>query len=506
MFKNFLELFVGNGPSNRRYHLFLLSALAAIVVIRVITIGMYPLMDKTEARYAEIAREMVVTNNWVTPQLEPGQPFWGKPPLSFWLTALSYKVFGINEFSARFPSVVLALLTAYFTFLLARRMKNTMFGLSVLLVLSTTGLFFINAGSVMTDPSLAASIALSMTAFYMAFNSEKKLFRKLWGYLVFVGLGLSFLAKGPVGWVLIGIPLFIWCLWHNQWRDLFKNLPWISGFLLTLCIALPWYFLAEARTPGFLEYFFIGEHWQRFTVSDWRGDLYGTGHGQPKGMIWLFALPAMMPWAIIFFPLLGGLFKSKKIGRNKTSNIWMSYLILWFISPMILFTFASNILVPYIVPGLPAFAILVVLGLGAFTPDDSALKVPWFCGEKTIIVIAAFVPVFVLISTLTFLPKIGENQSQIKMAEIFNTLSTDAQGSLIYLQDIPHSADFYSKGRAREILYSSKDEILKELGDDNEDFFVSEKTYNPGIFKEFFDLTQMVGENEEYAIYKEKRQ
>jgi len=92
-------------PKQKNRHVTYYVILAIIAFSRLATLGAYPLMDATEGRYGEIAREMAVTGNWITPQLEPGEPYWGKPPFYFWLTALSFKLLGTSEFSARLPNL-----------------------------------------------------------------------------------------------------------------------------------------------------------------------------------------------------------------------------------------------------------------------------------------------------------------------------------------------------------------------------------------------------------------
>jgi len=129
-----------------------LSALLAVIALtRLVSLGAFPLMDPTEGRYADIARVMVESGNWVTPQLEPGVPFWGKPPLWFWLTSLCYKVFGVHEFSARLPSFLFAVLTAALTFALGNSLRGKVFGLCCAVILSTSTLFYVIAGLVMLD-------------------------------------------------------------------------------------------------------------------------------------------------------------------------------------------------------------------------------------------------------------------------------------------------------------------------------------------------------------------
>src|SRR5690606_6014517 len=104
-----------------------------------------------------------------------------------------------------------------------------------------------------------------------------------------IGLAIGLLAKGPFALVIAIAPIAGWILLTRKWKEL-GALPWIPGSLLMLAISVPWYIAAEQRTPGFLSYFILGEHWHRFTDSSWRGDLYGKAHAAAPGMIWFFLL------------------------------------------------------------------------------------------------------------------------------------------------------------------------------------------------------------------------
>ena len=117
----------------------------------------------------------------------------------------------------------------------------------------------------------------------------------------FVGLAIGLLAKGPLALVIALPPVAGWILLTSQWRRSWKSLPWITGTLLMLALALPWYLAAENKTPGFLDYFIVGEHWKRFTVRGWKGDLYGNAHSKTPGTIWLYLLLVTFPWCLGFF-------------------------------------------------------------------------------------------------------------------------------------------------------------------------------------------------------------
>ena len=143
-----------------------------------------PLMDKTEARYAEIARIMAETNNWTTLQIDYGIPFWAKPPLSTWASALSFEVFGVNEFAARFPYLLFSILLILLIGKYAKR--NGLDFLIPATILLTIPEFLIHAGVVSTDTALAFCMALVMISFWEGIHNRQQ---KVWKYLFFVGLG-----------------------------------------------------------------------------------------------------------------------------------------------------------------------------------------------------------------------------------------------------------------------------------------------------------------------------
>lgn len=335
---------------------FLVIALVGLLAVRLLAVFWLPFVDTTEARYAEIARKMLETGNWITPQFEYGVPFWGKPPLHTWLAALGMDIFGVGHFGARIFILAAAMAVLGVVFGWVRRYRGFDQGLLATVVLASSVLFFGASAFVMTDMVMVMGTTLSMVAFYNCLTHPEH--RKLWGHLFFVGLAIGLLAKGPVATVITAIPLVAWLAVGRRWRRL-SALPWASGLLIAAILTLPWYIAAEISTPGFLRYFIIGEHFERFVVSGWQGDLYGSGHSRPKGMIWLYALGVFLPWTF---------FAAALIPRGKAvlatllhdDQGWHSYLALWALSPLILFTLAANILPAYVLPGLPAAAILLV--------------------------------------------------------------------------------------------------------------------------------------------------
>lgn len=401
--------------------------ISIIMLIRLVSLHLYPLMDTTEARYGEMARLMVETNNWITPLFNYDVPFWGKPPMQTWVSALSGKMLGINEFSLRLPHFISGMLTlvivGYFAYI--KRMSPL---LSVLILLTCTG-FYIASGTIMTDSLLTLSMTLSMFGFYVGWQKHSKKH----AYLGFIGIGLGLLIKGPLIIVLIGLSILPWIIINygivEGAKQFWLRIPIVSGLLLSLMIAGPWYVIAEHTTPGFLHYFLVGEHWSRFTVSGWNGDLYGSAHDEPRGMIWLFWLYTAFPWSLVLLYRLIKRSNKKMLFADSESKSWHTFLICWLVSPMILFTLSGNILPMYVLPGLPAMALLLASGKQSLSRSE--------------IIISCFVPVAV-IGLLVFGKPIFEAKSDVGLIE-----ATNKKFPIYYLNKYTFSGRFYTQGQAK---------------------------------------------------------
>lgn len=296
----------------------------------------------------------------------------------------------------------------------------------------------------------------------------------------------------------------IWCSIFHKWTEAYKKLPWGTGLILALLIALPWHLLAEQRTPGFLNYYFVGEHFKRFVVKDWKGDLYGSAHVQPKGMIWVFGIPSTMPWIIIFVALL---FRKIKQGA-KLRALWkdpaLCFFTLWFLTPFIFFTFASNIAVHYCFVATPAFAILLAREISNSFDESANNKIPWFLKRKVLIGFLCFVPIFGFLATITFVPRIGRLNSQMNIVEIFNKHAKTASAKLVYVQQMPSSADFYSGGKAVDISDDAHPQMMERLQDQKEDHYVVHHEHIQRLPSIFFERTKLIGRYGEFIIRQER--
>ena len=411
-----------------------------LLCLPLISMALMPLSDTSEPRYAEIARLMAQSGDWITPWFEPGKPFWGKPPLSFWAQALSFRLLGVNEFAVRFPSwlsmvATVGLLVAFTQAFFGKRVAQW-----TAIIYSSCALVYITSGAVLTDPFLVLGTTFSMTAFMMA-RSYPSWF---WRYGFFVGLAIGLLAKGPLALVLVAGPLLLWLLPDKSRMDQFRALPWIRGLLLTALLSLPWYVMAEIKTPGFLDYFIVGEHFLRFVDPGWQGDLYGTAHEKMHGTIWWYWLQATFPWGLVGVGLL--LVTLVKKGFRTTirqaavsSNI--SYLLGWALFTPLFFTFSGNILWTYILPCLGAFSLLLALGWGKWVEGGQwrfASTARWM---------AAIVPmVLVLLSLFAY---VSPNYFKTEKGLIhFASLQEQAGTPVYYVDERPFSARFYSAGTA----------------------------------------------------------
>jgi 4-amino-4-deoxy-L-arabinose transferase-like glycosyltransferase len=416
----------------------LLYALGALALLRVVSLGLYPLMDHTEARYADIARRMLQANDWITPWIGDGVPFWGKPPLSFWATRLSFEALGINEFAARLPHFLLGALVGWAIWQHVRSSSPRAAWHSVA-ILSGSALFLVASGAVMTDMALTLGATLVMVGFWRAFNAHARDRAAAW--LLALGVIIGLLAKGPVSVVLWGLPLALWALITGNIGTVWRRVAWLRGAGLVAVVVIPWYVLAEKATPGFLHYFIIGEHWQRFTEPGWSGDLYGGAHQVPKGTIWLYALAALMPWPLLVpFALL----PASRAGSttNYAPKSERIYLWAWALAPCLIFTLAANIIWTYVLPGLPAMAVLAGYWTAARRDQTRADRSLLFGVSLSALALVGFIGVAQMTTRL-------DASSTKALVSEYRALA--AHEPLYFLGHVPFSGSFYSADKARVI-------------------------------------------------------
>ncbi len=341
-----------------------LLILATVVLLRLTTLNVPDLFDTTEGRYATTSQLMLERNDWVTPWIifkGVEKPYLGKPPLHFWLINTSFELFGLNNFAARLPGVFSAAAIAFTLYFLVTPLLGRRAALASVLIFSTSLLSFILSGVCLVDVTLTVGITLAVAGFALADRS------RLAGYLCFVGLAIGVLVKGPVAIVFFGMAVGPWVAlrwWFTRTLPApMKALPWLTGPLLFLAIAVPWYFFAESRNPGFLEYFIWTENIGRFTKADY-GDEYGNGHVQLRGAAWVMLIPSLVPWSLA---LLGTLWEQRR--RLSWSGVidsvkrdeWLLLGITWAASCPVLLFFAKQYTATYNMSSIPGFAFLMAV-------------------------------------------------------------------------------------------------------------------------------------------------
>jgi 4-amino-4-deoxy-L-arabinose transferase-like glycosyltransferase len=302
----------------------------------------------------------------------------------------------------------------------------------------------------MTDSFLALATTLVIASLIIRLQGGST----FWGWAFFAGLALGLLAKGPLTLVLTGLPVFAWVAWTRQWRTLWHSLPWLRGTLLMLVLAPPWYILAELKTPGFIDYFIVGEHIKRFIVSDWPGDLYGSAHDFTRGTIWLYMLLASFPWGLV--AIMGWV--STRRGVTKADNPLqleargISGLILTAaLTPAIFFTFSGNILATYVLPGLPFLAVLT-----------AGLLVGGRVNQKFALAMALVIPIVGTAAGTWYTLNPGQLKTERELVARVDALPGVSLDELFYLDKVPFSARFYSHGKVRALTREALDRSLTQ--------------------------------------------
>jgi 4-amino-4-deoxy-L-arabinose transferase-like glycosyltransferase len=309
-------------------------------------LGRLPLANPDEARYAEIAREMVMRSDWVTPWLNDTRYF-EKPPLVYWLVAASRALFGPGEFAARLTPALFGLGGILLTYAGGRRLFGREAGLAAGVVLGTSVLYFILSRILLLDMAVSVLMSATLLCFILGLRESPGPGRRWFFTGVYVSAALATLSKGLIGFLIPGAVMFVWLLGLKQWHRLRPfYLP--SGAMLFLVIAAPWHVLIAMRNPEWAQFYLIGEHFGRFSTS---------AHLRTEP-IWYF-LPIL---ALGFFPWAGfvpGAVRSLAGGwrqREEFADAW--FMITWAGFVFLFFSVSESKLIPYILPMFPPLAIL----------------------------------------------------------------------------------------------------------------------------------------------------
>ena len=318
-------------------------------------LGSYRLFNPDEGRYAEIPREMVASADWVTPRLN-ALKYFEKPPLQYWTTAVAYELFGQREWTARLWVALTGFLGVLLTGWIGVRLYGATAGVLAALV-QAGALLYLGLARISTlDMGLTVTLELALVGLLLLVQRGRTDRGVRTGALLLaLGVALAFLSKGLVGVLIPSAVATLYILLRRDWSLLWRARPWWTLSALAL-IAAPWVYLVSIRNPGFMQFFFVHEHFARFL----------SRVHQRYQPIWFFIpvlLLGFMPWT----PLLPTIVRrSWRAGREGSGASLL--LLIWVLFGFSFFSVSQSKLVPYILPLFPALALLAGPTLAEIEP------------------------------------------------------------------------------------------------------------------------------------------
>jgi 4-amino-4-deoxy-L-arabinose transferase-like glycosyltransferase len=320
-----------------------------------------PMAIPDEGRYGEIGRWMWLSGDWLAPRLN-GIPFFHKPPLLYWLEAVSVGVFGAQVWSVRLVPMLHAALMLIGLYTVTRNWAGEVVARRAALMLGSSLAFLVGGQYVNHDMVVACWISLAILCFGWSFASGE-VPHAGWARAGFVACALGILSKGLIGLALPGLVLLLWIGWTRQWRKIVR-LPWLSGLALFALITVPWFVLAERQYPGMLSYLFGTHQFGRFTATTFNNARPWWFYGVAVVVLW----GVWLPWALVAWwqawrreplqlALNEGLGEAAAQGAQLRDLAWI-----WVLAILGFFSIPNSKLLGYALPVVPALAVLSSLG------------------------------------------------------------------------------------------------------------------------------------------------
>lgn len=308
------------------------------------TMGLRPLLQPDEGRYATVALEML-HGDALVPTLN-GLPFFHKPPLFYWLDMAAMAVFGPGQWSARMGSLVGAWIMGAGLFLFLRRWLGTRPAVLATVMLATSPFFFVAAQYANHDMLVAGLITAAVLSLVRAVDDPPRVDLR-WLVAGAVACALATLAKGLIGFVLPALVVGPWLLMQGRWRQLVGLLHPV-GWLAFGVLAMPWFILMQWRYPGFFDYFVMDQHFRRF--------VHATFNNVQPWWFFLLVLPALMlPWTAWVVPAV------RQAWRGRDTRVGL--FVWWIIAVTGFFSLPSSKLVGYVLPAVAPLCALVAMAL-----------------------------------------------------------------------------------------------------------------------------------------------
>jgi 4-amino-4-deoxy-L-arabinose transferase-like glycosyltransferase len=299
-----------------------------------------------EGRYADIAREMLDANDWVTPRLN-GLKYLEKPPLQYWGTAGAFALFGFDEWTARLWPAITGFLCLAFTAFAARRLAPGAPWAPTALMLAGCWGYFLGGQFLTLDMGLTFFLTAAMLGFALSLRDGLPPgAQRNWMLLAWAAAACAVLSKGLVGIVIPGLALLAYMAIERDLSPL-RRLHWVPGLALFAAIVLPWFVLVQQRNPEFFHFFFVHEHFERYALSN---------HHRP-GPWWYFApvlLVGLWPWTPAVPAALARAWKAPAADGFRLDR----FLVIWASVVIVFFSASQSKLPGYVLPAVPALLLL----------------------------------------------------------------------------------------------------------------------------------------------------
>jgi 4-amino-4-deoxy-L-arabinose transferase-like glycosyltransferase len=357
--------------------LFILFALATILWFA--TLDYRHLIPSDEGRYAQMAREMMMSGDYITPRYNDYKYF-EKPPLHIWASAIVFQVFGLGEWQARFWSGVTGYLTIVLVGFTAARLYGTLAGYLAALILLSSPMWVVGGHFNALDMGLSAFLNLALCSLLLAqhaYSINHPRSGRNWMWLCWFAMALATLSKGLIGIVIPAMVLFVYLMTRFDWKIL-ARLHIVRGLLIYLGVTAPWFIAVSLQNPEFAHFFFVHEHFERFTADT---------HRRTAPFYFFLPLVAVgfLPWIPQFFQSAWQTLKQYRLGSFSTS--WMLWA--WFAVILIFFSISRSKLPGYIMPVFPALAILAAKSIADYLESQPKLFQAWRVQTLFFVLLAA---------------------------------------------------------------------------------------------------------------------
>ncbi len=369
---------------------------AALLVAWFSGIGVRKLQHPDEGRYAEIAREMAVSGNWVTPRLN-GLKYFEKPPLQYWATAAAYNVFGVHEWTARLAPALAGIFAVLIVGVTAARLDGSASGPTsgayAALMLASCVWQFALSQLLTLDGVLSCWFAATLCAFLLAQRDQlPRDGRRNWMLVAYAAAAGATLTKGLIGLVIPGATLVLYSLVTRDTGP-WKRLHLLSGAVLYLALTAPWFVLVSRDNPEFAQFFFVHEHFERFLTTEHRRE--GT---------WYYFIPlfcaGILPWFFVWLWTLRRSWRDAAVAANGFA--WPKFCLAWAALVFVFFSASGSKLPSYILPMFPALALVLGWQLTQLPPRTLAALV------APMAVLFSLLLVGVLVALDRFIPEWSE--------------------------------------------------------------------------------------------------